>query len=255
MKLILASVLVLFSGSALAGGGFTWLSSISHSLHIPEHIVTFSLVCVIFLLLGIIYKIKTKNVEKSLVPDKGISFRNIYEFFGEFIYNLAKSTMGEKEAKEYFRFFMFYFLLLYISNMIGLIPGFLPPTENFNTGFAFGILVFLYYNYHGIRVQGLKAHLAHFAGPVLFMAPLIFVIEIISHAMRPVTLGLRIKGNMMGDHAVLAIFSELVPYIIPIPFYILGLFVCFMQAFVFTILSMVYVSMAVETHDHEDHAH
>ena len=86
------------------------------------------------------------------------------------------------------------------------------------------------------------------------MAPVIFVIELISHAMRPLTLGLRIKGNMMGDHIVLGIFTELVPYIVPIPFYILGIFVCFMQAFVFTLLTMVYIAMAVEVHDHE-HAH
>ena len=255
MKFILALIFMLSSVSAFASGGFTWLSDLSHKVHLAEHIVTFLVVCSAFLILGIIYRVKTKNIENALVPDKGITFRNIYEFFGEFIYNLAKSTMGEKEGKEYFRFFMFYFLLLFMSNLIGLIPGFLPPTENFNTGFGFGVLVFIYYNYHGIRVQGIKGHISHLMGPILFMAPLIFVIELISHAMRPVTLGLRIKGNMMGDHAVLAIFTELVPYIVPIPFYILGLFVCFMQAFVFTILSMVYVTMAVETHDHEDHAH
>jgi F-type H+-transporting ATPase subunit a len=71
--------------------------------------------------------------------------------------------------------------------------------------------------------------------------------------MRPVTLGLRLRGNMMGDHAVLAIFSELVPYIVPIPFYVLGIFVCFMQAFVFTLLTMIYVGLSVETHAHGDH--
>ena len=71
--------------------------------------------------------------------------------------------------------------------------------------------------------------------------------------MRPVTLGLRLRGNMMGDHAVLTIFSDLVPYLVPIPFYILGIFVCFMQAFVFTLLTMIYVSLSVETHAHEDH--
>ena len=117
------------------------------------------------------------------------------------------------------------------------------------------ILVFIYYNYHGIRVQGFVGHMKHLMGPILFMAPLIFVLEVISHAMRPITLGLRIRGNMMGDHTVLAIFTELVPYLVPVPFYVLGLFVCFMQAFVFTILSMIYLGMAVETHDHGDHAH
>lgn len=255
MKLGLILSSILLSSSAFASGGFTWLGNLSHALHLPEHTVTLILVSIVFLSLGIIYRIKTSNVDKALVPDKGISFRNIYEFFGEFILNLGKSTMGEKEGKEYFGFFMVYFLLIFMSNLIGLIPGFLPPTENFNTGFGLGILVFIYYNYHGIRVQGFSGHMKHLMGPILFMAPLIFVLEVISHAMRPVTLGLRIRGNMMGDHTVLAIFTELVPYLVPIPFYILGLFVCFMQAFVFTILSMIYLGMAVETHDHGDHAH
>ena len=142
-----------------------------------------------------------------------------------------------------------------MNNLIGLVPGFMPPTENLNTGLGLGILVFLYYNFHGIRVQGLKAHIAHLMGPIAAMAPLIFVIELISHLMRPLTLGLRIRGNMMGDHTVLAVFSDLVPYIVPIPFYVLGIFVCFMQAFVFTILSMVYMNLAVELQDHGDHAH
>ncbi|MCT4642467.1 MAG: F0F1 ATP synthase subunit A [Bacteriovoracaceae bacterium] len=255
MKKIIILSTMLASLSAFAGGGFTWLSGISHSLHLPEHTVTLLVMCVLFLVMGLVYKAKTSNIDAAVIPDKGISFRNIYEFFGEFIYNLGKSTMGEKEGREYFGFFMLYFLLIFMCNLIGLIPGFLPPTENFNTGFGFGILVFIYYNYHGIRVQGFKGHMQHLMGPILFMAPLIFVLEVISHAMRPITLGLRIRGNMMGDHTVLAIFSELVPYIVPIPFYVLGLFVCFMQAFVFTILSMIYLGMAVETHDHGDHAH
>lgn len=255
MKSILALVAVLSSSNVFASGGFTWLAGLSHSLHIPEHTVTLILVSIVFLLFGLIYKIKTKNVAKNIVPDKGVTFRNAYEYFGQFILNLGRSTMGEKEGREYFGFFMVYFLLIFMSNLIGLIPGFLPPTENFNTGFGLGILVFIYYNYHGIRVQGFKGHMKHLMGPILFMAPLIFLLEVISHAMRPITLGLRIRGNMMGDHTVLAIFTELVPYLVPIPFYVLGLFVCFMQAFVFTILSMIYLGMAVETHDHGDHAH
>jgi F-type H+-transporting ATPase subunit a len=246
---------MLSSTTAMAAGGFTWLGGLVHQLHIKDHVLTFILVSLMFLILGILYRIKTNNIEKAIVPDNKITFRNIYEFFGEFIYNLSKSTIGEKEGPQYFRFFMFYFLLIFMSNIIGLVPGFMPPTENLNTGLSLGILVFIYYNYHGIRVQGLKAHIAHLMGPIAAMAPLIFVIELISHCMRPLTLGLRIRGNMMGDHTVLAVFSELVPYIVPIPFYVLGIFVCFMQAFVFTILSMVYMNLAVETHDHEEHAH
>jgi F-type H+-transporting ATPase subunit a len=249
----------MISGSALASGGFTWYQGILDTLHIsndaalPDHTATFLFMSVIFILGGLVYRIKTKTVEESLVPDKGISYRNIVEAIGDFIYTLSKNTMGEKSAKTYFPLMMFYFSFVFINNLIGLIPGFMPPTENFNTGLALGVFIFVYYNWEGIRVQGLVGHIKHFMGPMIYMAPLIFVLEIISHAMRPLTLGLRIRGNMMGDHTVLAIFTELVPYLVPIPFYVLGLFVCFMQAFVFTLLSMVYISMAVEVHDHDDH--
>ncbi len=255
MKALLTLSLLVSTQSALASGGFTWLSGIAHKFHIAEHTVTFLFTSVLFIIGGLIFKLKTRSVDKSLVPDKSASFRNIIEFIGEFIYNLAKETMGEKAAKTYYPLLIFYFLFIFLNNLIGLVPGFLPPTENFNTGLALGIWIFIFYNWQGIRVQGLVGHIKHLMGPLLFMAPLIFVLEVISHAMRPLTLGLRIRGNMLGDHTVLAIFSDLVPYIVPIPFYCLGIFVCFMQAFVFTLLTMIYIGMAVETHDHEEHAH
>lgn len=255
MKYIISIVLLLSSQSALAAGGFTWLHSIAHAFHLPEHTVTFLVTSLIFVIGGLYFKLKTATVEAAIVPDKGISYRNLIEAIGEFIYTLAKNTMGNKDAKIYFPLLIFYFGFIFLNNLIGLIPGFLPPTENFNTGLALGIWIFLYYNSQGIKVQGIVGHIKHFMGPMLFMAPLIFVLEVISHAMRPLTLGLRIRGNMLGDHTVLAIFSDLVPYIVPIPFYCLGIFVCFMQAFVFTLLTMIYISMAVETHDHEEHAH
>jgi F-type H+-transporting ATPase subunit a len=92
-------------------------------------------------------------------------------------------------------------------------------------------------------------------GPVWYLAPLMLILELISHSVRPISLGLRLKGNMQGDHMVLSIFSDLIPYIVPIPFYVIGIFVCFMQAFVFTLLTMEYIGLATETHDHEEHAH
>ncbi|MDA8792246.1 F0F1 ATP synthase subunit A [Bacteriovoracaceae bacterium] len=255
MKLILSVLAMLASSSVLASGGFTWMSHLAHATHLPEHTVTMAAVGILFLLVGFIYRSKLASVSSAIIPDRGISFRNIFETIGEFIYNLCVSIMGEKNTKNYYGMVIVCFCFIFMNNVIGLVPGFLPPTENFNTSLAFGLFVFLYYNWQGIRVQGLVGHLKHFAGPVWYLAPLIFILELISHGVRPVSLGLRLQGNMQGDHLVLSIFSDLVPLIIPIPFYVVGLFVCFMQAFVFTILTMVYISMATETHDHEDHAH
>lgn len=253
MKVLLALITGLLSTSALAAGGFTWLGSVAHKFHLPQHTVTYAFVCLLFIIGGLIYRAKTSSVEASLVPDKGFSFRNVFESFGEFLFDLARNIMGEKDAKTYFTMIVTVFMVIFLNNLIGIIPGFLPPTDNFNTTLAMGIFVFIYYNYHGIRAQGFIGHMKHFLGPVVGLAPLMLIIELISHAVRPISLGLRLKGNMEGDHLVLSIFSDLVPYLVPVPFYALGIFVSFIQAFVFTLLTMIYIGSAVEHHDHGDH--
>jgi len=244
----------LFPAVAFASG-YSFFGELGHKLHIAQHVLTFFTVGVLFLLVGVLYRSKSSNVKNIAIPDRGITFRNIVEAVGQFVYNLARNIMGEEQAKRYYSVIVLLFSFIFINNVIGLIPGFLPPTDNFNTTLALGIFVFIYYNYQGIKEQGIVGHIKHFMGPVWYLAILIFPIELISHAVRPLSLGLRLKGNMEGDHLVLSIFSNLVPYIVPIPFYVIGLFVCFMQAFVFTLLTMVYISLATAHHDHEEHAH
>lgn len=255
MRLLSALVSLAYSTTVMASG-YTLLGDLSHSLHIRQHVLTLCITSLIFLVIGLVYRGKIAGLKSTVVPDKGISFRNIYEALGQFIYNLAKNIMGEEQAQKYYTVIMMLFSFIFLNNVVGLIPGFLPPTDNFNTTLALGIFVFIYYNFQGIRAQGLWGHIKHFMGPVWYLAILIFPIELISHTVRPLSLGLRLKGNMEGDHLVLSIFSDLVPYIVPIPFYVIGLFVCFMQAFVFTLLTMVYISLATAHHDHdEEHAH
>jgi F-type H+-transporting ATPase subunit a len=252
----LFTLLSLIVPSAAFAGGYTFIGSLEHSLHIKQHVLTFGLVGLLFVVAGLLYRAKVSGSKNPIIPDVGITFRNIFEAMGQFIYNLAKNIMGEDATKKYYTVIMFFFTVIFANNVVGLIPGFLPPTDNFNTTLALGTFVFLYYNYQGIRAQGLVGHIKHFMGPVWYLAILILPIELISHGVRPLSLGLRLKGNMEGDHLVLSIFSGLIPYIIPIPFYVIGLFVCFMQAFVFTLLTMVYISLATAHHDHdEEHAH
>ncbi|OVE82588.1 ATP synthase F0 subunit A, partial [bacterium K02(2017)] len=157
------------------------------------------------------------------------------------------------------------FIFIFFSNLMGVIPGLLPPTESLNTNYAVAITVFLYYNYVGLKRVGFKNYMQHFIGPslgpsigmllfrLLFFAPLMFVIEIISHCVRPLSLSLRLYGNIYGDHQVLNVFADLTHtnvFFVPIVFLAFGIFVSFVQAFVFTLLSTVYVGLAVETHDH-----
>jgi F-type H+-transporting ATPase subunit a len=140
------------------------------------------------------------------------------------------------------------FVFIFASNLLGLIPVFQPATDNMNTTLALGLFVFLYYNYAGFKAHG-AAYLKHFLGPVLWLAPLMLVIELASHLFRPLSLALRLRGNILGDHIVLGVFSGLVPYLLPVIFYGLGVFVAFMQAFVFCLMTMVYISLST-SHDH-----
>ena len=121
-----------------------------------------------------------------------------------------------------------------------------------NTTLGLGVFVFIYFNYVGFKENGF-AYIKHFAGPVWWLAPLIFPIEIVSTLFRPISLALRLRGNIMGDHVVVGIFNSITPYLIPTIFYGMGLFVCFLQAFVFCLLTMVYISLA-QGHE-EEHGH
>lgn len=256
MKRILALVLTLFSLPTFASGNkFTWIAPMAHHFEVPEHVLTFSLVVSLLILGAIIYRSILSKVNDVVIPDKGFTFRNLVEAYGQFMYNQCKAVIGEDRAPTYFPFIATIFILILTSNLIGLIPGFLPPTEHLSTTLALGLLSFIYYNIAGARAIGTFNYLKHFAGPLWYMAVLVFPIEIISNIVRPISLALRLRGNMFGDHLVLSIFSDLVPLLIPTVFMVLGLLVCFLQAYVFTVLSMVYISLATAHHDHGEHAH
>ena len=263
-KLLTFCALALSSSTVFASEGFTWLSKAAtvsgveeafhnQGIHHFEHILTFSLVGIALLVCGILYRSKVSNVEAAAVPEAGITFRNITELYGTFIMAQCRAVLGEKDAPKYFSFVATIFILIFLSNAIGLIPGFLPPTESVNTTLALGIFSFLYFNIKGCKEMGTLNYLKHFAGPLWYMAILIFPIEIISTCIRPISLTLRLYGNMYGDHMVLGIFSELVPVGVPVIFMLLGLMVSFIQAYVFIMLSMVYVSLATAHHDHDEH--
>lgn len=255
-KMMLTLILTAMSSPILASGGFTWLGSLSHTLHIPGHTLTLLMIGAILLSIGFLYRSKIAKVSDVVIPDSTITLRSIVELYGDFIYGQCKAIIGEKEAPKYFSFISTIFILIFISNLIGLIPGFLPPTEYLSTTLAFGAATFIYYNIQGCKEQGTLNYLKHFAGPLWYLSFLIFPIEIVSNLIRPLSLALRLRFNMMGDHIVLSEASNLAPALLPIPFMILGLLVSLIQAYVFTVLTMVYIQMAVEHHDHdEEHAH
>lgn len=226
---------------------FNWTELIPGVTHDSSHIATTVVASAVMVALSLIGRLSLGSGESAVIPSKGFSFKAIFEQIIGFIRGLGYTVMGEPGYKMA-PLFATLFFFLFFNNLVGLIPGMTPATENINTGVAVGVFSFLVYNILGIAEHGIS-YLKHFLGPVLLMAPLMLPIELISHIVRPISLGLRLKGNMVGDHMVLSIFTEMLPVPGPVIFYFLGLFVCFMQAFVFTMLSMIYVSMSI-SHDH-----
>lgn len=145
--------------------------------------------------------------------------------------------------------------LILISNLMGLVPGLMSPTAATSVTFALGISSFVYYNAIGISENGLGGHLRHFMGPIIWLAPLMFVIEMISNFVRPMSLGIRLFGNLFGDEQILGTISGLAlhGFLLPVLIMPLSLFVAFMQTFIFVLLSILYISEV--SHHHEEHGH
>ena len=143
-------------------------------------------------------------------------------------------------------------LFILLGNLISLVPGMAGPTTNLNTTAACAIVVFLAYHYIGIRKQGLVTYAKHFMGPVPALAPLMIPIELISHLARPLSLTLRLFGNIFGEHLVVLILASLVPFILPLPIQFLGLIVGPLQAFIFLMLGAIYLTAATHVDSHGD---
>jgi len=226
---------------------FNWTQLIPHVGHEYMHIATAVVVTGLFFLIGIASKISLGKGEAAIRPVGRFSLRGFFELFTESIATLTTMVVGEK-GLVFVPLFAATFFFIFVNNIVGLMPGMTPITDNINSTVAFGVFSFIAYNVYGLKEHGM-AYFKQFMGPLIWLAPLMVVIELVSHLVRPISLGLRLQGNMMGDHIVLGIFTELVPYGVPVLFYFLGMFVCMMQAFVFTMLTMIYVSMAI-SHDH-----
>jgi F-type H+-transporting ATPase subunit a len=171
-------------------------------------------------------------------------FQNFMEVVVGGIENIIVETMGE-HGRPFFPLIATLAIFILVSNLIGLIPGFYPPTANVNTTAACAVIVFLTTHVVGVKEHG-SHYLKHFMGPIWWLAPLIFFIEIIGHFSRILSLTLRLFGNMNGHELVLLIFFGLAPLLVPLPMIIMGVLVSFIQAFVFMLLAMIYISGSLE---------
>ena len=227
--------------------GFTWVGAIPGLSALPAHTATALVVAVLLLSLAFAASRGLAAAPNRLVPDGRLTAREFFEIVTGWLGDLADGLIGH-HGRDYVPFFATIFLFILLSNLIGLVPGFIPPTDNFNTTFGLGAVAFVAYNYCGFREHGVN-YVKQFLGPALWLAPLMIIVELFSHLFRPISLAIRLFGNMFADHLVLGIFTELTKVVIPVIFYTLGAFVSVVQAFVFTILTMVYVALAV-SHDH-----
>lgn len=190
--------------------------------------------------------------EQGVVPEESVSTSGIVDVVVEGFVGFQDSILG-KENRRYLPLtatVFFYYLLL---NLIGLIPGMPAATTSVWTTLPVALMIFVVFNYYGIKEHGVVNYLKHFAGPVWWMAWLIFPLEIFGAILRILTLNLRLYWNITADHQVLGAFTELVPVVVPVIFYILGTFVCFMQAFIPTILTMIYIMLATQHEEGEEH--
>jgi F-type H+-transporting ATPase subunit a len=227
---------------------FTWASLIPGLKGLPGHVSNGLIVSVILLVIVILGYRQLKKTEDEVVPAPGMTFRNFVELLAEGVSGIIVDTMGPR-GKEFVLLVGSLGLFILFNNLSGFIPGFLPATDNVNTTFACSLTVFVMTHYYGVKEHGIK-YLKQFLGPVLWLAPIMFFIEIVGHIARPLSLGLRLFGNIFADHLVTGIFFGLVPLLLPVPFMGLGLFVAFVQTFVFMMLSMAYFSGAIS---HEEH--
>lgn len=240
-----------YFGKPVRDDGLTWYA---HQHPDVQHIYAGLFVLGIIALVAVITETSIRDSKGDLVPANKLTIRNFAELLVGAVFNMMRDIMGEKAARHFLPLVGTCAFFILFSNALGLVPGFLPPTSNFNTTFGCGLVIFFATHIYGLKVNGWN-HIKHFFGPMIGipwipLMLLMFFIEMISHIARPLSLGIRLMANMTADHMVLTIFLGLVPFLVPLPMYMLGAVVVVVQALVFSLLSTVYIGMAVEEAEH-----
>jgi len=231
--------------------------SLEASIHVPWVIQAAVVAGALLLLGGLMVRRRIATPDGGVVPDEGVTVRNILEVLVEWLAGLARDRMGP-DWRQYFPLVgtMFFFIL--ISNLMGLIPGASGATSDINTTAAWAIMAWVFYTGIGIAKHK-QQYLVKFMGPSFFerdifgrhvhfrlLIPIFMPLEIVLDLARMLTLAVRLLANMFADHTVVSVWVMLVPVVVPAVFMGLGLVVAFMQAFVFALLTMIYIGLALE---------
>jgi len=209
---------------------------------VPDHVIMAFLVLVISC---IIFPLTARRIRR----DNPGPIQQTFELVIEGLKGMLHDIIGH-EGDKFLPMIGAFTVFIFISNIFGLFYFLAPPTSSPNTTFALSITAFLYYNFQGIRHQGLWHYLKHFAGPVWWLAPLMFPIELVGNFARMLSLSMRLFGNIFGEHTATGIFMGLIPIVVPWPMMALGIFGALLQTFVFIMLTMVYISGAVAAEEH-----
>src|SRR5580698_1566999 len=223
--------------------------------HAAEPLAASIAVMLLVLLLAVLVQPAIANQDSAVIPETRLTLRTIFEVWVGYWYGMMKDMMGPKRAKQYFPLIGAPSVFIVLSNALGLIPGFTPPTSNWNITLGCAALVFIMFNYYGFKEGGL-GYVKHLFGPWLgwpFVPVnlLLFVVETFSLFIRPLTLSIRLMLNMAVDHLLVTIMLGMVALFLPIPVLILGTLICIVQVLVFCLLTSIYITLATEHDEHE----
>jgi len=207
----------------------------------PDYIVMSLIVAVLLILfLGLASR------KLRLVPSK---IQSILELIIQAFESLLVEIIGE-EGKKFLPMIATIGLFILFCNLLGLVPGFMSPTSKLNVTVGCALTVFVYYHWQGIKSRGFFRYLKQFTGPSPLLAPLLLPIEIISHFSRPVSLSIRLFGNIFAEELLIVVMASIVPFLLPLPFMAIAIFTAIIQAFVFVLLASIYIGGAV-AHEEE----
>ena len=235
----------------------TIYSPLEHAFHVPVVVQAALLAAGLLILAGALVRRQIAAADGGVIPDEGVTLRNAGEVLVDGLASLARDTMGD-EWRRYFPLVGTIFVFIMVSNIMGLIPGVGGSTNDVNTTTAWALISFVVYNVVGIRKHGFW-YINQFLGPSFFeatlfgrhihvrmLAPFFLPLELILHGARILTLSVRLLANMFADHTVITVWVSLVPVVVPALFMALGLLVAVLQAFVFSLLTMIYIGLALD---------
>lgn len=229
--------------------GDTFIGHAAADWHVWEPIAASFLVVLLLLFLARRVGLQLEDKDKAVIPDATLTLRTLMEAFIGYFYDMAKNVMGPQRAKKYFPVIGASALFVFFSNVMALIPTFPVPTSSLSVTMGCALVVFILFNIYGLSANGF-AYIKHLFGPAWYLAPLLFVIEVISLCVRPVTLAVRLMLNMSVDHLILGILLGMFPLLLPLPIMVLGCLVIVVQTLVFTMLTCIYIALATEHLDH-----